>query len=232
MYYLILGGGAIMGYKYSNDIRDWGIKQNNYLVDYFRKQHLIIDLIKLEKIVYINIDDKYNIKHRFFINIETLEQDFIKLFEMIKINNPTHISYLLIEYKVPNNDTVFRFNYPIDINNFEENLINFKNNFDINNKKTIDDDNLVFLNNYHNKKMTLNIVSVDYSNNDITDIITSYGGINQDFHIHKIDFRELLDLNYNLIYNGTTNVNIIKTNLDIVQLNLQETRFLFISNLY
>ena len=42
MYYLILGGGAIMGYKYSNDIRDWGIKQNNYLVDYFRKQHLII----------------------------------------------------------------------------------------------------------------------------------------------------------------------------------------------
>lgn len=238
MYYLLLGGGVILGYNYSDNIKEWGIKQNKYISNYFKKKDFIYNLIKIEKIVYIELNNKYEIKEKFFINIETLEEDFLKIIEYINKNLNNNISYLMIEYSTNNSDNIYRFNYPINKENFEEKIINFKKNFkldDINNNKNIpnvEDENLSFLNNYQNNNITLKIISIDYINNDITKIIKSYAGLNQDFHTLKIDFRYLLDDNYNLIFNKENNLNIIKDNLDIIELNLEENNYLFISNLY
>ena len=144
----------------------------------------------------------------------------------------------MIEYTTNNSDDMYRFNYPINKETFEDKIKNFKNNFKLDDKNTknnipnVEDENLAFLNNYQNKNIALKIISIDYMNNDITKIIKSYAGLNQDFHTLKIDFRYLLDNNYNLIFNKSNNLNIIKENLDIIELNLEENNYMFISNLY
>ena len=238
MYYLLLGGGAILGYNYSDNIKEWGIKQNKYLANYFKKKDFIFNLIKIEKIVYIELNNNYVMKERIFINMETLEDDFLKLIEYINNNFNNNTSYLMIEYTTDNSDDTFRFNYPIKKESFEEKIKNFKQNFklDDNVEKSkipnIEDENLTFLNNYQTNNIPLKIISIDYMNNDITKIIKSYAGLNHDFHTLKIDFRYLLDNTYNLIFNKSNNLNIIKENLDIVELNLEENNYVFISNLY
>jgi len=238
MYYLLLGGGAILGYNYSDNIKEWGIKQNKYLANYFKKKDFIFNLIKIEKIVYIELNNNYVMKERIFINMETLEDDFLKLIEYINNNFNNNTSYLMIEYTTDNSDYTFRFNYPIKKESFEEKIKNFKQNFklDDNVEKSkipnIEDENLTFLNNYQTNNIPLKIISIDYMNNDITKIIKSYAGLNHDFHTLKIDFRYLLDNTYNLIFNKSNNLNIIKENLDIVELNLEENNYVFISNLY
>ena len=237
MYYLLLGGGAILGYNYSDNIKEWGIKQNKYFTNYFKKKDFIFNLIKIEKIVYIELNN-YEIKERIFINMETFENDFLKLIEYINNNFNNNTSYLMIEYTTNNSDDTFRFNYPVKKESFEEKIKYFKQNFklDDNVEKSkipnIEDENLTFLNNYQTNNIPLKIISIDYMNNDITKIIKSYAGLNHDFHTLKIDFRYLLDNTYNLIFNKSNNLNIIKENLDIVELNLEENNYVFISNLY
>jgi hypothetical protein len=231
MYFLLIGGGAVLGYTYSDNIKDWFYKQNNYIYNLFKKKHSIIKLIKIEKLKYIEINIKKKIVEKnISLDLNDLEKSFNEMIEILIENN--NISYLLIEYSISENDKIFRFNYPIKQNELKDTLTNFKDNFNLENNISITDENLTFLNNYHNENNILNIISVDYNNNDITEIIEKYSGINNDFHISKIDFRYLLDENYKLIYKNNNNLNIIKKNLDILQLNLLETNFLFVNYLY
>lgn len=235
MYYLLIGGGAIIGYNYSNNIKEWGIRQNKYISNYFKKKDFLFNLIKIEKIIFVEINNN-EINKKIFINPDNLENDFYKVIDYINKNPNNYFSFLMIEYKVENCDTIYRFNYPVDKDNFENKINNFKNNFNLEeNKKCleIDDEYLSFLNNYQNNNLPLSIISVDYLNNDITDIIKSYAGLNCDFHTHIIDFRYLLDNDYNLIFEkDNNNLNIIKSNLDIIELNLEENNYLFVSQLY
>jgi hypothetical protein len=237
MYYLLIGGGAIIGYNYSNNIKEWGIRQNKYISNYFKKKEFLFNLIKIEKIFFIEINNN-EINKKIFINPENLENDFYKVIDYINKNKNNFYSFLMIEYKVENSNKNFRFNYPIDKNDFENKIKHFKNNFNLdenNDKKcsVIDDEYLSFLNNYQHNNIPLSIISIDYMNNDITNIIKSYSGLNSDFHTHTIDFRFLLDQNYDLIFkNNNYNLNIIKNNLDIIELNLEENNFQFISQLY
>ena len=57
MYYLLLGGGVILGYNYSDNIKEWGLKQNKYISNYFTKKDFIFNLIKIEKIMYYGKDN-------------------------------------------------------------------------------------------------------------------------------------------------------------------------------
>ena len=187
MYYLLLGGGVILGYNYSDNIKEWGLKQNKYISNYFTKKDFIFNLIKIEKIMYIELNNKYEVEEKKFINIETLEDDFLKLIDFINGNFNNNISYLMIEYTTNNSDDMYRFNYPINKETFEDKIKNFKNNFKLDDKNTknnipnVEDENLAFLNNYQNNNIPLKIISIDYMNNDITKIIKSYAGLNKIF---------------------------------------------------
>ena len=74
--------------------------------------------------------------------------------------------------------------------------------------------------------MNKSILSCNYNDNDITEIIQNYLGPNKDFFSSNIDFRILVDDNFNLVYiTNCDEINLIYGNLDLAEIKLSNIDF-------
>ena len=118
-----------------------------------------------------------------------------------------------------------------NIENSQDNKQNTEQNTEQNNInndtfETHEENDIVFISQKCDNSKLFNILSIDYDNNDITDIFKSYSGFNNDYHQSNINFKYILDENYEQIYNGSNYINIIYNNLDVEEINLKKNDYI------
>jgi len=140
------------------------------------------------------------------IKNENNEVEFNEVeFNKVEFNKVEFNEYLLINYSL--ND-----NYSDKSNNYKSiTKINFE---------------LSFLDKILNPDKTINtLISCNYNDIDITDLVQEYSGPNGDF-FGDLDFRIILDDNLDLVYTKScNNINIINNKLDLYDIYLDKINF-------
>jgi len=183
--------------------------------------HYLVFNKNLDKILFRNQLEGRN------INKNKLEKEIDKFVNSsIKETHKIHkiyknSTYLLFNYRYyrNNNDEIYKFITKInwDVNEEENDL---KINFDINKILKFLENNII------EDDLNRTILSCNYNDNDITEILNSYMGPNKDFFSSNMDFRVIVDNNLNLIYNSDDNrINIIYGNLDLTEIELNKIDF-------
>ena len=199
------------------------INSIHYLV-FNKKLNKIIHKIEMDNknINFINQNiDKTNLKNRIFQFMNSSYQDKFS-------ENP---SYLLFNYNFHRNQNDEFYKFIVDITEFSRKKNDKKDELDKEDKQdkenkedNYSEETLKFLDSkIIEDNLDKSILSCNYNDDDITELINSYIGPNKDFFNSNIDFRVLLDDNLNQIYSEYENeINIIYGSLDLNEINLDK----------